>query len=77
MPLLARQVEGLDQKCEKMRGRAGGRGVPFFSIHPTIIICPHPAFGHFLARPSGERGLQRARQGGSEEEETPRGGALP
>ena len=46
--------------------REGGReGVPFFSIHPIIIIiCPHPAFGHFLARPSGERGLQRAREGG-------------
>ena len=48
------------RRCE------GGRGVPLFSFIQPIIICPHPAFGHFLARPSGERGLQRAREGGKE-----------
>ena len=79
MPLLACQVEGLDQKCEKMRGREGGvypsspSSIPSSSSSALI-----PLLGIFWqGRRANEAYSEREREEEEEEEETPRGGALP
>ena len=74
MRLLARQVESLDQKCEKMRGREPGGVCPSSpSIPSSSSSALIPLLGIFWqGRRANEAYSERER-----EEETPRGGALP
>ena len=64
MRLLARQVEGLDQKCEKMRGREGGVCPSSPSI-PSSSSALIPLLGIFWqGRRANEAYSEREREGG-------------